>query len=190
MDIAGLIQSYGYTAVGVGTFLEGESVLLAAGAAAFHGYLWLPAVIAIATLASFLGDQVFFYLGRRYGSQLLARLPSLQPRAARARALLERHHVPLILAVRFLYGLRIAGPIAIGMSGVHWSRFLVLNLVGAIIWAILIASAGYGLGHGLASMLGSVDADEIWLLVALLLPAAIAWLFARGRCNGSLNQEH
>jgi len=179
MDIAGFIQSYGYAAVGVGTFLEGESVLLAAGAAAFHGYLWLPAVMGIAALASFLGDQFFFYLGRRYGSKLLARFPSLERRAARARALLEQHHVPLILAVRFLYGLRIAGPIAIGMSNVHWSRFLVLNLVAAIIWAILIASAGYGLGQGLAYSLG--DADEAWLLVALLLPAAIWWLVRHGR---------
>ncbi len=180
MDIASLIQSHGYTAVGIGTFLEGESVLLAAGAAAFHGYLRLPTVVVLATLASFLGDQLFFYLGRRYGNQLLARFPSLQPRAARARALLARHHVPLILAVRFLYGLRIVGPMAIGMSSVHWSRFLILNLVGAMIWAVVVAGAGYGLGQGLAYSLGAFDADEAWLLVALLLPAAVWWITKHG----------
>ena len=176
MDIAGLIQSYGYAAVGVGTFLEGESVLLAAGAAAFHGYLKLPAVMAIATLASFLGDQLFFYLGRRHGNQLLGRFPSLEPRIERMRALLERHHVPVILSVRFLYGLRIAGPMAIGMSGVHWARFLALNLLGAVIWAVLIAVLGFGLGQGLAYSLGRFDADEAWLLTVLLLPAFLWWL--------------
>lgn len=181
MDIAGLIQSYGYAAVGVGTFLEGESVLLAAGAAAYHGYLQLPVVMLIATLASFLGDQLFFFLGRRHGKQLLARFPSLEPRIARARVLLERHHVPVILSVRFLYGLRIAGPIAIGMSDVHWSRFLLLNLVGAVVWAILIAYLGFGLGHGLALSLGSFDADEAWLLTALLLPVVLWWLVKHAR---------
>jgi membrane protein DedA with SNARE-associated domain len=180
VDIAGLIQSYGYPALAVGTFLEGESVLLAAGAAAFHGYLWMPAVIAIAALTSFAGDQTFFYVGRRYGTRLLVRFPSLQPRAARVNALLERHHVPLILAVRFMYGLRIAGPVAIGMSGVHWSRFLVLNLAGAIVWAIVIAGIGYGCGQGLSYLLGDLDVDEVWLLVALLLPALAWWLVTRG----------
>lgn len=177
MDIAAFIQSYGYAAVGLGTFLEGETVLLAAGAAAFHGYLTLPVVIAVATLASFAGDQVFFLIGRRYGTRLLARFPALEPRAARASALLERHHVTLILVVRFLYGLRIAGPVAIGMSGVPWGRFLSFNLVGAIVWAMLIASIGYGLGQGLAFALGGFDADEVWLLAALLLPPLLWGLY-------------
>lgn len=181
MDIAGWIQSYGYAAVGVGTFLEGETVLLAAGAAACRGYLALPMVIAVATIASFLGDQTFFLLGRRYGSRLLAHFPALKPGAARASALLERHHVPLILAVRFLYGLRIAGPVAIGMSSVPWSRFFVLNLAGAIIWAIAVASIGWGLGQGLAYALHGFDADEAALLVSLLLPALLWGLYRHGR---------
>lgn len=181
MDIVGLIQSYGYAAVGVGTFLEGETVLLAAGAAAFHGYLALPVVIAVAAVASFLGDQSFFLLGRRYGSRLLARFPALGPGAARASALLERHHVPLILAVRFLYGLRIAGPVAIGMSGVHWSRFFALNLAGAVIWASAIASIGWGLGQGLAYALSGFDADEAVLLATLLLPALLWGLYRHAR---------
>jgi len=176
VDIAGLIHSYGYAAVGLGAFLEGETVVLAGGAAAFHGYLALHAVIAVAALASFLGDQAFFCLGRRYGTLLTARFASLQPRAARVSALLERHHVPLILAVRFMYGLRIAGPVAIGMSKVHWRRFFALNLTGAVAWASIVAGLGYGLGQGLAVALGSFDRDEMWLLAALLLPAALWWV--------------
>jgi membrane protein DedA with SNARE-associated domain len=180
VDIAGLIQSYGYLAVAVGTFLEGESVLLAAGAAASHSYLSMPALIGIAALASFAGDQAFFHAGRRYGARLLDRFPSLRPRATRVNALLERHHVPLILAVRFLYGLRIAGPVAIGMSDVHWSRFLILNLAAAIIWSIVIAGIGYGFGQGLSYVFASFDADEVWLLAALLLPALTWWLVRQG----------
>ncbi|MDL1866125.1 DedA family protein [Betaproteobacteria bacterium PRO4] len=176
MDIPGLIQSYGYLAVAVGTFLEGESVLLTAGAAAFHGYLWMPAIILIATLSGFLGDQISFYAGRKYGNRLLARFPALQLRATRVSALLERHNVSFILAVRFMYGLRVAGPMVMGMSNIHWSRFLILNLTGAVIWAITIASIGYGLGQGFVYLLRFLDAKEVWLLIALLLPAII-WRF-------------
>ena len=99
MNIAEWVQSYGYAAVAAGTFLEGESVLLVAGAAAARGHLALPVVIAIAAFASFLGDQMYFWVGRRYGTALLARYPSLQPRAARVNGLLERHHLLVILSI-------------------------------------------------------------------------------------------
>ncbi len=181
MTIAELIQSYGYLAVAAGTFLEGETVLVLAGAAASLGHLSLPAVIAVATLASFAGDQFYFHLGRSHGARLLARMPSLQARTARARALIERHHMPVILSIRFLYGLRIAGPIAIGMSGVPWARFLVLNLVGAIVWAVAVAGAGYWGGQAFAPLLAAFDADEAWGLAAILLSAVIWALVLRSR---------
>lgn len=179
MDIAGLIQSYGYLAVAVGTFLEGETVLIVAGAAASHGHLSMPAVIAVAAMAGFVGDQFYFHVGRRYGARLVERFPSLQWRTARVRELLERHHPLLILSIRFLYGLRIAGPIAFGMSSVPSLRFLVLNLAGAIGWASAVAGAGYGFGQTLAYLLGDIDADEVWLGAALLFSGTLGWLVAR-----------
>ncbi|MDE2413274.1 MAG: VTT domain-containing protein [Comamonadaceae bacterium] len=174
MEIAPFVQHYGLWAVGVGTFLEGESVLLAAAAAAAHGLLHLPAVVAVACGASFLGDQFFFLIGRHYGTQLLERWPRLQPHAAQARALLQRHHVGLILAVRFLYGLRIAGPVAIGMSGVPWLRFAALNLLGALAWACAIAGLGYGLGAGARQLWARMDADEYGLIL-VVVAAALWW---------------
>ncbi len=187
MNIAEWVQSYGYVAVAVGTFLEGESVLLVAGAAASRGHLSLPVVIAIATFASFLGDQLYFWVGRRYGTALLARYPSLQPRAARVRGLLDRHHLPLILSIRFLYGLRVAGPIALGMSSVSWLQFLLLNGLGALVWALLIASLGYGTGHALVHLLKAVDADELWGLALLLVVGLVWWLLGRRRALNNKN---
>ena len=61
IDLPGLIDSYGYLAVFVGAFLEGETILALAGLAAYRGYLDFYAVVAIALFAGFAGDQ-FFYL--------------------------------------------------------------------------------------------------------------------------------
>lgn len=188
MNIPWLIHTYGYWAVAGGTLLEGESVLLAAGAAASRGYMKLPTILVIATFCGFLSDQVFFYVGRFWGRRLLARFSSLQARATQVNALLERHAVPLILGVRFLYGLRMAGPIIIGMSGVSSWRFFSLNLLGAAIWAGLIGGAGYALGHGVHRLIGlihGIDADEIWL-VGLGVALALIWsltLYLRGRAQ-------
>ena len=183
MNVAEWVQSYGYAAVAAGTFLEGESVLLVAGAAAARGHLALPVVIAIAAFASFLGDQLYFWVGRRYGTALLTRYPSLQPRAARVNGLLERHHLLVILSIRFLYGLRVAGPMAIGMSRVSWPRFMLLNGLAAILWALLSAGMGYGAGHALAYLLKGIDADEVWGFSLLLVLGLVWWLLRRRALN-------
>jgi membrane protein DedA with SNARE-associated domain len=57
-----VIGSYGYIALFLGTFVEGETILLMAGFAAHLGYLYLPWVILVAFLGSLSGDQVFFLL--------------------------------------------------------------------------------------------------------------------------------
>lgn len=53
--------------------------------------------------------------------------------------------------MRFLYGLRLAGPIVIGSSGVTLLRFAALNMIGAAIWAVLVTGAGLLLRRGIGS---------------------------------------
>ena len=62
-------------------------MLLAAGFAAHRGLLELRWVVALAFVASTLGDQIYFYLGRRHGPRLLARFPTLQAELERLQPL-------------------------------------------------------------------------------------------------------
>jgi membrane protein DedA with SNARE-associated domain len=181
MDLAAAVQHYGYPAVFLGSLLEGETVLALGGLAAHRGYLSLPWVIAIAAAGGFLGDQVGFVVGRRYGGRLMARYPRLAPGIARADALLERYDAGLIIAMRFIYGLRMSGALAIGMSRIHWLRFAVLNLVGALLWAPLVAGAGYFFGDVLERLLGDLERIEHWAFVALALIGIGLWLAGRRR---------
>ena len=93
MDVATLVHSYGYAAVFVGSFLEGETVAALGGLAANRGYLALPWVIAIAAAGGFLSDQVFFGVGRLGGARVVARFPNLCPSVERATRLLHRYAV-------------------------------------------------------------------------------------------------
>src|SRR5262245_49107572 len=99
MNLSELIEYYGYWIVLAGTLLEGESVLLLAGYAAYSGLLELHWVIAVAIAGSFLGDQLWFWMGRRHGARLLARYPSYAAQARRAEELLHRYNTPIILGV-------------------------------------------------------------------------------------------
>jgi membrane protein DedA with SNARE-associated domain len=176
MTLQSLVENYGYLAVFVGTFLEGETILLIAGFAAFRGYLNLPLVMLIAFIGSFIGDQFYFYLGRRHGRTILARFPRFQPQAEKVHRLLERHHAPLIVALRFLYGIRVVGPMVIGMSQVPARRFLFFNMIGGLIWAPLIAGGGYLFGHALELVLQDVQRYEEVALWSLMALGAMFWL--------------
>jgi len=174
MDLPQLIETYGYWVVFAGTLLEGESVLLLAGYAAYTGYLELQTVIAVAILGSFLGDQAWFFMGRTQGAKLLERFPKYADPAARAEALLARYHTPIILAVRFLYGLRTVLPFTIGMSRVSTVRFQLLNFAGAVIWASSGAAVGYLFGDAVDRILGHMHHYEKYAF-AFLIAVGIGW---------------
>lgn len=182
------IGAYGYLAVALGTFLEGETVLLLAGYAAHQGYLDLPAVIVVAGISSLAGDQLYFAIGRWRGDALIRRFPGLQAPWKHVQSRICRHQDLLILSVRFLYGLRIAGPVLIGMSGVAWSRFLLFNLLGALLWAPLIAGLGYLAGHALEALMGDVQRGEAWVFLVLLL-VGMAWHVA-GRLKAAVKRRN
>ena len=149
MSLTQLLSDYGYAAVFVGSLLEGETILLLAGFAAHQGYLSLPLTVGIAFVGGTLGDQIFYWLGRVAGQPLLDRLPNATARVGRVNALLTRFDAPLIVGIRFMYGLRILGPIVIGTSSVPPWRFAIFNIIGAAMWAPLVAGVGFGFGQTL-----------------------------------------
>ncbi len=159
-DLAHLIPVHGYWVAFAGALLEGETILALAGLAAHRGYLALPPLVAVGAIGGFVGDQIYFAVGRHAGTRVLARFSRLQPRAVRASALIERHPELAVIAVRFMYGLRIVGPVAIGMSRVGWLHFAVLNAIGASIWSACWVGAGYLAGATLEAALGDIRQVE------------------------------
>lgn len=180
MSVTELVSHYGYFAVAIGCLLEGETVLLTAGFAAHRGMLGLWPVLGIAFVASALGDQIFFQLGRHQGARLKARFPALARAAPRIDELLTRYHTPLILGIRFMVGLRVAGPILIGSAGIAPLRFTLLNLCGAAVWACVIGLAGYTFGAVIETFLGDLRHLEEWILLALLVIVPLALHFVHG----------
>ena len=139
MDLPSLIPTYGYPVVFVGTLLEGETVLVLAGVAAHLGYLSLGKVVAVAALGGFLGDQIYFFLGRRYGLALLDRFPAAKAVAPRVDALVVRYRALVVPLLRFTYGVRTVGPILIGAGRMNPLAFAALNAVGAAAWAVRVS---------------------------------------------------
>lgn len=179
MNLGNLIATHGYWVLAIGCLLEGETTLILAGFAAHLGYLNPVAVLAIASTAGFVGDQFFFWLGRRHAETVLARWPSVTAKTERIHRLIERYHAAVIIGVRFAYGLRVAGPVLIGMSPISGIKFGLLNGIGAVLWAFLIASLGWVFGNAAEAALGEIRHIEGWLLLGLAVAGMFFWWIRR-----------
>ena len=109
----------------------------------------------------------------------MGRFPRMDPRADRVRTMLRRWDVPLIMGIRFMYGLRIVGPIVIGSSGVAPRRFAFFNVVGAAIWAPLVGGLGYLFGHAVEALVGDIERFEEAVLL-LIIVAGMVFTVVRG----------
>ncbi|NNA05954.1 DedA family protein [Pseudomonas lundensis] len=156
VDVNYLLATYGYWAIFIGCLLEGETILILGGMAAHQHVLKLLPVIGYASLAGMLGDQLLFWAGRYFGERLLPRLHKQQAAIDKVTSLIQHHPTVSIFSVRFLYGMRLVGPMVIGASKVSPLKFACINLVGAVMWATLFASAGYWAGEFLQRVLGDL----------------------------------
>jgi len=183
MDLAALLHQYGYLLVFLGTLVEGESLLMLAGYFAHGGYLHLGGVIATAFVGAVCGDQFFFHLGRNHATRLFERFPRLHDKVLIAVRRAERHQTLVVLGMRFLWGLRIALPLAMGMTRMNGQKFFWLNLVSAAAWSTLFAFLGFGTSKLVTRMVDDLHRYEWWIAGALVFGATvilgIRWLGAR-----------
>ncbi len=160
MDVAELIREYQnlFYAITFGwAFIEGETFLIFAGAAAFKGDLDIYILILAAWLGSFCGDQCWFALGRLFGARLLVRLPKLKAGVSVTMDMVQKYDVLFILSFRFIYGVRNVASPALGMNGYPWSRFAVFNFIAAFVWANSFAWGGYFIARAFEELLGDIS---------------------------------
>jgi membrane protein DedA with SNARE-associated domain len=186
-----LIQEYGYAFIFLFTLLEGETVVALSGFAAYQGYLNIWCVIAVAIVGAVIGDQAFFYFGRFKGKQFLESRPKYAERLKRIHGTIERHQNLLIFASRFMYGFRTIIPIAIGTTNVKGIKFLLLNILGAIIWGIFFGLGGYAFGNALERFIGHVRKAEKAIIIGVILGAVIVQgiIFLRRRIAEKIEAE-
>ena len=171
-----IIQTYGYMAVYVGTLFEGETILILAGIMVHAGYLKLPYIIIAAFAGSLTADQVMFHIGRRRGASILAHRPSWNSRVQQTLGLVNRFRTPIMIVFRFLYGLRIVLPFALGMTNVSAVKFLLYNIISALVWSSAVASGGFLFGKALGIFLGDIRRYEYLIFLFVIGVGFILWI--------------
>jgi membrane protein DedA with SNARE-associated domain len=190
--LSDLFARYGYAVVFIGVFLEnagapvpGETMLLAGAALARYGSLRLPIVIAVAIAGATLGDNLGFFIGRRGGRALVERYGAMlgmtSTRLAKFDEFFERHGPRTVFIARFITGLRVLGALLAGASRLSWSRFLVFNALGAVVWATTFGVVGYALGYSWLTLEQWIGRSGMILLAVASAVGALVILRVRWR---------
>jgi membrane protein DedA with SNARE-associated domain len=155
MTHAWLVE-WGYLAVVIGAFVEGEATLLAAGALAQQRMLILPLVVISGSVGSLAWSQLWFRAGRYGGRALLDKHPHWQCHAERVQRGMQRYASVYLLLSRFLIGMGTASPAIVGATGFSSRRFLAWDALGAVTWSAALGCSGWALSTG---------ARALWLYV-------------------------
>ncbi|HYL79781.1 MAG TPA: DedA family protein [Candidatus Acidoferrum sp.] len=183
-DLSGLITHWGYFAIflfvvlgNVGLPVPEESILILAGYLVWRQDLRLPVVLCVGVFSAMAGDNLGYWLGRRYGQPAIQAygrwILVTSERFEAARGYVARHGAVGVFAARFIPGLRfLAGPLA-GATGLRPTLFVVANALGAMIYVPTMVGLGYAVGYGLGDYVQRLQQvvgriEHVVLVVAIL----------------------
>jgi membrane protein DedA with SNARE-associated domain len=200
-DVSELVRHWGYAAIflivvlgNVGLPVPEESILLLSGYLVWMGRLRLPFVLAVGIASAVAGDNLGYWLGHHFGRRALERyghrLYLTHERFMAAQRFIARYGALGVFVARFLPGLRfLAGPIA-GATGLPPGRFVVSNVLGALVYVPAVVATGYAVGYGLGgevARLSRVAGDVEKVALAAIAAGglgALAWRILRARGSG------
>ncbi|MBI2089207.1 MAG: DedA family protein, partial [Deltaproteobacteria bacterium] len=145
LDLSDLIGHWGYLAIFLAVILGNmglpvpeEAILLLAGYLVWEGTLWIPAVLLIGIVSAVAGDNIGYWIGRRFGQNVMTRyrewLFVTQDKFDTMQGFVMRYGPLGVFCARFLPGLRfLAGPLA-GAVGLPFFPFFVANFLGAAVY--------------------------------------------------------
>lgn len=172
------IEHYGVLGVFLAAFVEGEIGVVLGGAMAHLGKLNVVHVVLAAWSAAVLSGQFFFALGRSQRETRWMHKVTDKRAFARAIGWLDRHPTWFCLGYRFIYGMRVVGPVAISLSHMPGRVFLAYNLATAFIWACAGAGLGWAFGPELAKVVRHWFTWERLGIAGLVLVALFVGLLA------------
>jgi membrane protein DedA with SNARE-associated domain len=196
------LNSAGYLAVAGFVFLEdfgvpvpGETILILGAVYAGTGRLSVWLVGLIGFCAAVLGDNVGFAIGHFGGRALVERwgryVLLTRERLDKAAGFFDRHGGKVIVIARFVEGLRQANGIIAGITGMHWTRFIPFNALGAALWVGTWVSIGYFSGSHINSIYNTATRYELYfgIAVGLLLLAFIGHRVWRWRTRRAARES-
>lgn len=167
-------------------FLPGDSLLFLAGSAAALGDMNIHLMVFLLIIAAILGDGVNFAIGKFLGEKLFSNPDSKifrQSYLRKTEAFYEKHGGKTIILARFVPIVRTFAPFVAGMGHMHYARFALFNVAGAILWIGILSYCGYFFGQT-AWVQKNLSLVLIAIIIISILPPFIEFARAKMKNNG------
>ncbi len=191
--LRGAVVHYGYWAVAALLLLEsaglplpGESILVLASFLAYSEHeLQLPWVIVVGTVATTLGGELGFALGRHGGRPLIERYRHVFSIRAesieRGERLFDRYGSATVFLARFIFGMRVLASLLAGALHMPWRKFVLYNFLGATVWVSAICGAGYLFGGHWGRLVHDLKRFNLAVAIVVVVAGLLVWWRNRGR---------
>jgi membrane-associated protein len=169
------------TGLVVTPFLPGDSLLFVAGTIWAASGMDVHLLVVILLIAAIVGDSVNYSIGRWIGPRAFHFEQSRffnRHALDRTHAFYERHGGKTIIIARFVPLVRTFAPFVAGIGEMHYPRFFAFNVIGAVLWVVLLVYAGYFFGN-IPVIKNNLTAVIFGIIGLSLLPIAVEWLRAR-----------
>jgi membrane-associated protein len=173
----------------VGFFLPGDSLLITAGIFAAAGVIPLKYLLAPVMLCAIVGDQIGYWIGRTLGPALYKKEDSLLFRRShllRAHDFYEKYGGRAVILARFVPIVRTFCPPVTGAAKMPYSRYLIFDIFGGILWVGAMILGGFFLGRSVPNIGSRIHYVIAVVVVLSILPAIIGiWRSRKGSAGDS-----
>jgi len=172
------------TGVVVLPFLPGDSLLFAAGSlAALDGSpLNVALLMVILIAAAVLGDTLNYHIGDYLGPRVFnGKIRFLKrEHLLKTQDFYVKHGAKTLILARFIPIIRTFAPFVAGMGSMSYARFLAYNVIGGILWVILLVGVGFLFGQ-VPIVQKNFSLVVVAIIVLSILPAVVEFFRSRGQ---------
>lgn len=160
------ISDWGYIALALYSFGGGMIALAIAGIFSFTGELNIFYVIAVASIANFIGDQFLFSIARNNKAYAKDMMSKWGRKIALAHILIRKYGVWVIFIKKYIYGIKTLVPLAIGITKYDSKKFIIINIFASLVWGIVVGAISYYVGQ---LFLDSLEEYKNYGIAALII---------------------
>lgn len=199
-DLPALIKWAGYfgmtaivfseTGLLVGFFLPGDSLLVTAGLVAARGFLDVYYLGMLLHVAAIAGNSCGYLIGRHTGPRIFTREDSLlfnKKHLVRAQQFYVRHGRKTIILAQFMPIIRTFSPVVAGVGRMPYRQFLVISVIGTLLWVWSMLFTGYFLGRYIPGIDKHIEIVVLIVIFISILPGIISWWRQRGNPAAATN---